>query len=130
MTITSPRILRPLESISYLGKQPADGSLAAAQPAKPKSSSAERVGTRLLETVSFFLDVMGCSDEVRDSEDIGRKLADLLPGGGGWSAILRIRLLHAITRKRVARQYRRKPQPYPGTSAEDAPISQEDVGIT
>ncbi|KAI8971269.1 hypothetical protein BD414DRAFT_469759 [Trametes punicea] len=121
----SPRIVRTLEAVSYLVPHPRhgdakalSGSLADTLSSISQASS-NRTFSRLLETLQFVLDVMGCS-----APAYGR-VAYLLPGGEGWRSIVRVRLLHGIARWRTEERWKRE-----GVTQAGVAISQEDLAAT
>lgn len=84
-----------------------------------KSASDERTYTRLMETFQFVLEVMGCMAPHLPREHV-------LPGGEGWKAALRVRMLHGIARRRAK-------QRFDNSGADDidfVPINQEDMSAT
>lgn len=107
----------------------------AAEPSKATSKAADdRTFARLLETFQFVLDVMGCvvspspADPACNIES-GPSKAYLLPGGEGWKAAVRVRMLHAVARRRIRQRYARDDCIHDQAS-EGVPISQEDMAAT
>lgn len=130
----SPRIVRTLQAVSYLvpplrrssssavSTQDVDTKgdpETAAQVVTPASSS--RTLARLLETFQFVLDVLGCTV---DSPPIGRGY--LMPGGDGWKAAVRVRMLHGVARRRARVQLTKED----AGDEEGVPVSQEDMCAT
>lgn len=106
MRCDSPRIVRTLHSVSYL--VPHSSSVSEA--------SNERTFSRLLETFQFVLEVMGCTSAPTDKDY-------LLPGGEGWKAVVRVRMLHGIARRRTFEQWN-------ATNYTDIPVNQEEMSAT
>ncbi|KAH8827349.1 hypothetical protein DL96DRAFT_1606406 [Flagelloscypha sp. PMI_526] len=106
----SPRIVRTLRSISYL-----------VTPSKAETKEADdRTYTRLLETMQFFTDVLGCT-----TSPTTKPSAYLLPGGEGWKSCIRVRMLHGVARNRVLTKWKRD-----GLTESIVPIAQEDMSGT
>ncbi|KAM5541811.1 hypothetical protein V8D89_004540 [Ganoderma adspersum] len=129
--LASSRIVRTLEAVSYLvphlkksgGEFPP--SLADVASQIPKESN-DRTFMRLVETMQFVLDVMGCSITAPQSASTSQ-LSSLLPEGEGWRSAVRVRLLHGVARWRVqARWERERPLEVP----DSVPMSQEEVAAT
>ncbi|RPD55549.1 hypothetical protein L226DRAFT_511620 [Lentinus tigrinus ALCF2SS1-7] len=143
--LASSRIVRTLEAVSYLlphvskGKKRANSSLEEVVSQISKESS-DRTFVRLVETMQFILDIMGCtaptspSQPLEDSSAMANgdashspRLASLLPGGEGWRSAVRVRLLHGVARWRVQTRWERE---HPGEVPDSVPISQEEVAAT
>ncbi len=142
----SSRIVRTLEAVSYLlphvpkGKNRAPASLQDVVSKISKESS-DRTFVRLLETMQFILDVMGCSAPASPpipaehssglasghTGSPSSALASLLPGGEGWKSAVRVRLLHGVARWRVQTRWERD---HPAERQSSVPISQEEVAAT
>ena len=132
----SPRIVRTLEAVSYLvphvkktgSKLPPSLMEAVSQITK---DSTDRTFMRLVETMQFVLDVMGCTmsayDSASSNDASGSYLANLLPGGEGWKSSVRVRLLHGIARWRVQARWDREGRT---GSLDSVPLSQEEVAAT
>ncbi|KAI1789447.1 hypothetical protein LXA43DRAFT_974282 [Ganoderma leucocontextum] len=118
----SSRIVRTLEAVSYLR---APASLAEVASQIPKESN-ERTFMRLVETMQFVLDVMGCSISGPHSTS-GSQLSSLLPEGEGWKSAVRVRLLHGVARWRVQARWERE---HPTEMLDSVPMSQEEVAAT
>ena len=78
----------------------------------------DRTFRRLLETFQFVLQVMRCIFPIPEQEG----LTYLSPGGDGWEAIIRVRMLHGVARAR-ARQHS-------SDQVDGIPINQEDMNGT
>lgn len=119
-TPRSPRIVRTLHAVSYLVPHGERKGVALANAiSSEKSASDERTYTRLMETFQFVLEVMGCMAPHLPREHV-------LPGGEGWKAALRVRMLHGIARRRAK-------QRFDNSGADDidfVPINQEDMSAT
>ncbi|RDX46191.1 hypothetical protein OH76DRAFT_902101 [Lentinus brumalis] len=144
--LASSRIVRTLEAVSYLlphvpkGKNRAPASLQDVISQISKESS-DRTFVRLLETMQFILDVMGCSAPASpilpakesgalangDAVSPSSRLASLLPGGEGWKSAVRVRLLHGVARWRVQTRWERE---HLAEAQSSVPISQEEVAAT
>jgi len=118
---SSPRIIRVLQSVSYL-VPPAKGSVL--QETTPEMN--DRTYSRLLETSQFVLDVMGCSDP---GASIDGTLNCLDPGQEGWKAAVRVRLLHGIARRRIVERLNAPNNIY-DVEKDGIPINQEDMAAT
>ncbi|KAE9411172.1 hypothetical protein BT96DRAFT_803810 [Gymnopus androsaceus JB14] len=105
----SPRIVRTLNKVSYLVPHRNTKQT-------PSQTSKDRIFRRLLETFQFVLEVMRCVVPIPEQQGS----AYLLPGGDGWKAIVRVRMLHGVARAR-ATQY---------DNPNDIPINQEDMNGT
>ena len=81
---------------------------------------------RLVETMQFVLDVMGCSISAPRSP-LANQLDSLLPGGEGWRSAVRVRLLHGVARWRVQARWERE---HPTEILDSVPMSQEEVAAT
>jgi len=121
----SVRIGRTLRAVSYL--VPSHGA------AEITKASNDRTSARLLETFQFVLDVTGCPPyplRTKDSEGEKRTIpgtkAYLMPGGEGWKAALRVRMLHGVARRRTRERLGKAGLLGP----EDVPISQEEMSAT
>ena len=116
--VQSPRIVRTLQSVSYLVSSNGDSDSMGSQPN-------DRIFTRLLETFQFVLEIMDCRPDFPCSEPA--RISDyLLPGGEGWKAIIRVRMLHGVARARAcARAAAGAPFALPLV-----PINQEDLSAT
>ena len=91
-----------------------------------------RTFSRLLETCQFVLDVIGCvvSPPQQDPKDKDKSPESyLLPGGDGWKACIRVRMLHGVARRRVRQRFAREDLEY-DEATEGVPISQEDMAAT
>ncbi|KAF8576419.1 hypothetical protein K439DRAFT_1418954 [Ramaria rubella] len=117
----SPRITRALQAVSYL-----------VPPRKNSTHMAEitpelndRTYSRLLETFQFVLDVMACTN----TNPLEKSSSCLDPGGDGWKAALRVRLLHGVARRRILERLSLSANSY---SVEDdgIPVNQEDMAAT
>ena len=86
--------------------------------------------TIVVESLRFFLDIMGCTEDLLHCQDPQRYLADLLPEGEAWRSMIRIRLLHSVVRHRAGGHYRQKTDLPEGCSEDDAFISAEDMAAT
>lgn len=116
----SPRIVRTLHAVSYLVPHGESKGVAGADIISgEKSSSDDRTYIRLNETFQFVLEVMGCMTPGVSRENV-------LPGGDGWKATLRVRMLHGIARRRA--QARLDKSDTGGIDFE--PINQEDMSAT
>ncbi|EKM56380.1 uncharacterized protein PHACADRAFT_92488 [Phanerochaete carnosa HHB-10118-sp] len=81
----SPRIVKTLRAVSYLMTPERQGS----DIEQESKAADDRTFSRLLETMQFFLDVMGCTVVSANAErDVNEHMPDLylLPGGDGWKA--------------------------------------------
>ena len=123
--------MRTLEAVSYLvphlkksggGLRP---SLADVASQIPKESN-DRTFMRLVETMQFVLDVMGCSITAPQSTSAGQ-VAYILPEGEGWRSAVRVRLLHGVARWRVQTRWERE---RPLEVPDSVPMSQEEVAAT
>jgi len=115
---SSPRISRILNIASYL--VPPMDSTPEGEPPRISKESNDRTFQRLLETTQWLVDCMGTSA--------------MDPGGTGWSATVRVRLLHAMMRRRILEKSRQE-WAVKGFSVYNAeidgiPISQEDMVAT
>jgi hypothetical protein len=127
-TLHSPRITRVLQSVSYL--VPPKRNSHSYQLAEITPEMNDRTYSRLLETLQFVLDVMGCtSSGTVLSEGGSESISNLEPGGDGWKAALRVRLLHGVARRRIMERLNFSTSSY---SVEDdgIPINQEDMAAT
>lgn len=97
---------------------------------KRKPLPADRVLSLIVESLRVFLEMMGCTEELRGFPNPQQRLTDLLPGGVGWKSTVFVRILHAHTRHRAAEYYRRSTEIPPGCGEDDAPISAEDMAAT
>jgi hypothetical protein len=93
-----------------------------------------RTFSRLLETFQFLLDVTGCvavTPSASSCEKTQNESPDayLLPGGEGWKACIRVRMLHGIARRRIRQKLAREGLDY-DESTDGVPISQEDMAAT
>lgn len=84
-----------------------------------KRSSDDRTYIRLNETFQFVLEVMGCM-----TPEVSRE--NVLPGGDGWKATLRVRTLHGIARRRA----RARLDKNDAGGIDFEPINQEDMSAT
>ncbi|PIL27853.1 hypothetical protein GSI_11007 [Ganoderma sinense ZZ0214-1] len=131
--LASSRIARTLEAVSYLvphlknvgGEFPP--SLAEMASQIPKEMN-DRTFMRLVETMQFVLDVMGCSVSAPQSPSAGL-LSTLLPEGEGWRSAVRVRLLHGVVRWRVQAR-REREHPMEVLDRDSVPLSQEEVAAT
>ncbi|TBU29454.1 hypothetical protein BD311DRAFT_720643 [Dichomitus squalens] len=133
VSLQSPRIVRTLGAVSYLvphtkktgSELPLSLMEAVSQITK---ESTDRTFMRLVETMQFILDVMGCTNPTPSSDDSSdNHLASLLPEGEGWRSSVRVRLLHGIARWRVKARWEREGR----TDVLDSvPLSQEEVAAT
>jgi hypothetical protein len=94
----------------------------------------DRAYSRLLETFQFILDVMACTKPPASSDGIQvsapEKLVSCLdPGGDGWKAALRVRLLHGVARRRILDRLSSSSNTY-SIDDDGIPINQEDMGAT
>jgi hypothetical protein len=89
----------------------------------------QRVFERLLETMQFAFDVVGCTSDG----------GDLTPlHGECWKSIIRVRLLHSIVRRRVMLKKRCPASadaaslqcPFGTSDVDGLPITQEDLAAT
>ncbi|KAG8893833.1 hypothetical protein FRC01_013326, partial [Tulasnella sp. 417] len=139
----SSRISRILRSTSYI--IPSNGAAEFTTDA-----GKERTVMRLLETLQFVIDIMGGSlppaltdPNVADKTEIDmskwRGTTCLLPGTGeGWKSALRVRLLHAVARRRVQQQAQNSSDtegnPHLSLryvqSIDGVPLNQEDMAYT
>lgn len=138
----SSRISRILRSTSYI--IPSDGAAEFTTDA-----GKERTVMRLLETLQFVIDIMGGSlppaltnpnaDKTEIDMSRWRGPTCLLPGSGeGWKSTLRVRLLHAVPRRRVQQQAhnstRADGNPHLSLryvqSIDGVPLNQEDMAYT
>lgn len=129
----SSRIVRTLEAVSYLVPQIHKTSNGYSTPSladvvsQITTNSKDRTFVRLVETMQFVLDVMGCSvNPPQDDERPSDRLAGLLPGGEGWKSAVRVRLLHGVARWRVNERWERENR----GGTDSVPMSQEDVAAT
>ncbi|GJE96281.1 DUF2236 domain-containing protein [Phanerochaete sordida] len=127
----SPRIVKTLRAVSYL-MPPTRQDDGVEQESK---AADDRTFARLLETTQFVLDVMGCVASSADAESTGKSASDapdsyLLPGGEGWKACIRVRMLHGIARRRVRQRLARESAGSYNEAYEGVPISQEDMAAT
>ncbi|KAF5389394.1 hypothetical protein D9757_004282 [Collybiopsis confluens] len=104
----SPRIVRTLHRVSYL----------IPTNVKMSQTTKDRTFRRLLETFQFVLQVMRCVLPAPEQEG----LAYLSPGGDGWEAIIRVRMLHGVARARARRNS--------SDAIDGIPINQEDMNGT
>lgn len=90
----------------------------------------DRTYSRLLETLQFVLEVMGCTNtETGRAEGESEPVSYLDPGGDGWKAALRVRLLHGVARRRIMERLNFSTSSY--SLADDGiPINQEDLAAT
>jgi hypothetical protein len=85
----------------------------------------QRTFERLLETLQFVFNVMGCtSDE-----------GDLTPlHGESWKSIIRVRMLHAVARRRIMLKMKRGVPaaacPLDASEVDVLPINQEGLSAT
>ncbi|EMD34646.1 hypothetical protein CERSUDRAFT_116818 [Gelatoporia subvermispora B] len=132
----SPRIVRTLQAVSYLVPHT---SRNAATSVHITDASNDRTFSRLLETLQFVLDVLGCTtapksgDAPSADKDKGARstedpIAYLLPGGEGWRSAVRVRMLHGVARRRVRERWKREGREE--EEIEGIPISQEDMSAT
>ncbi|KAG8972374.1 hypothetical protein FRC05_010085 [Tulasnella sp. 425] len=139
----SSRISRILRSTSYI--VPSNGTAGFTTDA-----AKERTVMRLLETLQFVIDIMGGSlppaltdPNVSDKDEIDlsnwRGQTCLQPGAGeGWKSTLRVRLLHAVARRRVQQQSQSSTNtdgnPHLSVryarSIDGVPLNQEDMAYT
>jgi len=87
----------------------------------------DRTYARLLETFQFVLEVMGCSQS--GMVDMKESLGCLEPGGEGWKAALRVRLLHGVARRRILNHLNSPSNVY-SVDADGIPLNQEDMAAT
>ncbi|KAF8527100.1 hypothetical protein JB92DRAFT_2869085 [Gautieria morchelliformis] len=124
----SPRITRVLQSVSYLVPPRKNSNPSELAELTPEMN--DRTYSRLLETFQFVLDAMGCAPAgtARMAGD-SRPVSCLNPGGDGWKAALRVRLLHGVARRRILERQKFSNSSY---SVEDdgVPINQEDMAAT
>ncbi|KAI0747158.1 hypothetical protein C8Q80DRAFT_1220314 [Daedaleopsis nitida] len=148
-SLDSPRIVRTLDAVSYLlphVKKTRNELIVSLEDieATISAEARDRTFVRLVETMQFVLEVMGCSaspappdpptptlDGAKAPDDIRRahnsKLADLLPEGEGWRSAVRVRLLHGVARWRVQARWERDGH---ADTTESVPISQEETAAT
>jgi ER-bound oxygenase mpaB/B'/Rubber oxygenase, catalytic domain len=89
----------------------------------------QRAFVRLLETMQFVLDVMGCTSDGGDFTPLH---------GESWKSVIRVRMLHAITRRRIMLKMKRKAPrsaaglrcPLGASEIDGLPINQEDLAAT
>ncbi|TFY58433.1 hypothetical protein EVG20_g8151 [Dentipellis fragilis] len=126
----SPRIVKTLHAVSYLvphGQtrgETADG-LSSSPSAKKHD---DRTFIRLMETFQFALDVMDCTlPPVKDNgPSTQHTIAHILPGGEGWKAAVRIRMLHGVARHRAQARFEKSE----AEGVDFVPINQEDMSAT
>ena len=87
----------------------------------------DRTYARLLETFQFVLEVMGCTQS--GMVDMKESLGCLEPGGEGWKAALRVRLLHGVARRRILNRLSSPSNVY-SVDADGTPLNQEDMAAT
>ena len=85
----------------------------------------QRTFERLLETLQFILDVMGCTSDG----------GDLTPlHGESWKSIIRVRMLHAVARRRIMLKMKRRAPatacPLGASEFDGLPINQEGLAAT
>lgn len=89
----------------------------------------QRVFERLLETMQFVLDVMGCTSDG----------GDLTPlHGECWKSIIRVRMLHSVARRRIMLKMKQRASPSAAgprcplgaLEVDGLPINQEDLAAT
>lgn len=116
----SPRVSRVLRSTSYL---------LSAKTGIVDKAAKERTQSRLLETLQFVIEVMGGSWP-RTSTSSG--VESMNPGtGDAWRACVKVRLLHAMARRRVLRRNHEEGSVHYYDSAIDGiPLNQEDLATT
>ncbi|KAG9041763.1 hypothetical protein FS837_011772 [Tulasnella sp. UAMH 9824] len=138
----SSRISRILRSTSYI--IPSNGAAEFTTDA-----GKERTVMRLLETLQFVIDVMGGSlppaltdlnaDKSKIDMSKWRGPTCLAPGTGeGWKSTLRVRLLHAVARRRVQQQAQNNTTEHGNPhlslryvqSIDGVPLNQEDMAYT
>ncbi|GJJ14856.1 hypothetical protein Clacol_009124 [Clathrus columnatus] len=110
----SPGITRVLHSVSYLVESKKDKT-------EQSQTTKDRTYLRLAETFQFVLEVMGCTTQSDFSQDNFHNY--LFPGGDGWKAVLRIRLLHGVARRRALKKLK-------DAKTDEIPINQEDLAAT
>ena len=92
-------------------------------PEAAKQRSFERV----LETLQFVFDVMGCTSDGGDITPIH---------GESWKSIIRVRMLHAVARRRIMLKMKRRVPatglrcPLGASEVDGLPINQEDLAAT
>ncbi|KAI0062811.1 hypothetical protein BV25DRAFT_1885002 [Artomyces pyxidatus] len=116
----SPRIVTTLHAVSYLVSHNSD-----AGPEAISQAQLDRTYTRLMETYQFVLDVLGCTSSTRLWARPSQSAGYLMPGGEGWKSAVRVRMLHAVARRRA----RGKLEKAPGI-IDYVPINQEDMSAT
>ena len=114
---SSPQIARTVHAISYL--VPAPNSHGMSEAAK------QRTFERVLETLQFVFDVMGCTSDG----------GDLTPlHGEAWKSIIRVRMLHAVVRRRIMLKMKRRAPatacPLGASEGDGLPINQEGLAAT
>jgi hypothetical protein len=126
---SSPQITRVLEQVSYL-VPPSHGTGRNDTNSLPipqiSQATNDRTYARLLETTQFVLDVMNCvvpSGSPKEKKDSH----NLFPGGDGWKSTIRVRLLHAVARRRILESGGRKGY---NRERDGIPINQEDLAVT
>lgn len=103
------------------------------QSTLPSESSSERTFRRLLETMSFVLDVMEKDDSLNppsmcSNQDAAKDGKELLQQGGtGWLSCCRVRFIHSNVRKRLS-PLGSLEKSYPASSG--IAINQEDLLAT
>jgi len=93
------------------------------------AAAKQRTFERLLETLQFVFDVMGCTSDG----------GDLTPlHGESWKSIIRVRMLHAVARRRIMLKMKRRAPataadlrcPLGASEVDGLPINQEDLAAT
>ncbi|KAF8508596.1 hypothetical protein BU17DRAFT_56670 [Hysterangium stoloniferum] len=116
---SSPRITKILQSISYLVPPNTNKKLGTTN-ITPEMN--DRTYMRLLETMQFVLDVLGCTNPYATFNE---SVTCLHPGEDGWKAALRVRLLHGISRRRILEH-----RCSYSIEEDGIPINQEDMAAT
>ncbi|TFY82912.1 hypothetical protein EWM64_g1096 [Hericium alpestre] len=126
----SARIVKTLHAVSYLVPHGQTKGQASTQDAD-HSRDDDRTFIRLIETFQFILDIMNCvpsnAGAARDKTNRSDgSTAHILPGGEGWKAAVRVRMLHGVARRRAQGRFEKN-----GSEPMDfIPINQEDMSAT
>ncbi|KAI0062813.1 hypothetical protein BV25DRAFT_623323 [Artomyces pyxidatus] len=115
----SPRIVQTLHSVSYLVSQSPG-----ARPEAVSEAQLDRTYARLVDTSQFLLDVLGYTSSTKLQDRLAQSTTHLMPGGEGWKSVVRVRMLHAVARRRARAKLEKE------SGIDSLPINQEDVSAT
>jgi|SRR5882724_4342774 len=108
-------------------------SIPSSQLAAITTEMNDRTYSRILETFQFVLDVMACTKPLATPPLKGNSpekyTGALDPGGEGWKAAIRVRLLHGVARRRIFDRLHSSPTTY-SVDDDGVPINQEDMSAT